>query len=322
MLITLNEKSLLMTEEGLKEVSKLSLGDKILGQNKKFIQVLSLSPLIQKSETIFLKGHGHPEFITNKDMLFLYSNYVRTTNEDGKAERNFIEPNWVGPLDMNGNFWASPTKFPRGSSHGSISDNMAWILGAYLSSGNIVGNNIFFSTNHHREEELITVLAREGFYVKKRQKGSVFEYYLTHAVLAGWLKEMLPFKNIPYFIYGEKKKVREEFFAGLIWGNGIFENDSYKIAIRNNKPLAIGIKLLSQTLGHSTALHLSRSGKYKKIERWQITAELSARSSTLIDDNRYGLIREVNKSKKKYLSYELELKGNRKGVIVDGLIVK
>lgn len=317
-------KSVILTIDGLKYVGDINAGDLVLTGNNTLGKVSKVEKRL--SPLIFIKGHGHPALMVSSNKKILSSNYNRITNsETGESERKFIEPVWTNAKDVKGMFWASPISFLETSCPIEIDENIAWLMGAYLGNGYIKFNTVYFNTNHFREDRLIEVSEKLKLRLDKKQKGSIYEYSITHAVFVNWLKETLIIdnkKNIPFWVYGMPLKYRKQFFEGFVWGCGVFERKNYRFSIKNNKCLAIGMKLIAQSLGHSTALYLSTSKKNSKTsERWQIVAELSARSSVVIENNRFGLIREVKENNRKHIVYDIELE-NGNSLVVDGIIVK
>ena len=317
-------KSLVITPNGLREIQYIEKGDLVLTGSNKFALVNRKLHFL--SELLEIKGHGHPIFSVTKAQEILATNYKRVRNPStGKTERKFNKPGWILGENMKGNFWASPAFFLRTESPISLNEDIAWLMGAYLGNGFVNYNRINFLTNHFRCDELENRFKNLGIRLYKVQKGSIFEYYIIHAVLADWLKRTFDLeyslKNIPFWVYGMDEKYRQSFFNGFIWGNGVFEDGRYRTTV-NNKYMAIGIKLIAQTLGYSTALYLYTSKKKnKRIERWQIVAEVNARSSTVIGNNRFGLVREIKNNKKIHSVYGLEI-AEGDSLIVDGLIVR
>lgn len=319
-----HSRSTLMTPEGLKCANKINTNDLVMTKEG-FVKAertkSSLASLVK------LRGHGHPRLMLLENQDVFATDYKRISNkETGKSEREFSNPRWINAKSLKGMFWASPSLFKETKAPIDLNKDIAWIIGAYLSKGYVNYNTTTFNVNHFREEELKNATSNLGLRLIKKKKGSIYEYEIHHAVLANWLKmnfETMHFnKNIPFWIYGMDYIHRKEFFNGFIWGVGIYENKSYRFSIKNNKCLAIGMKLISQTLGYSTALYLSTSKKgSRKTERWQIVAEENARSSVDIDNKRYGLIRSVTKEKEPYIVQEIEL-GKSNIILVDGIIIK
>lgn len=317
-------KSLVLTPNGLKEIQYVEVGDLVLTGNNKFASIKkkhdSLSQLLE------IKGHGHPNFSVMKGQKILATDYKRVKNpKTGKVERKFNRPSWVSGENMKGMFWASPAFFLKMEPPIDLNEDITWLIGAYIGNGFVNYNKINFLTNHFRDEELENRLDNLGIKLNKVQRGSIVEYYVVHAVLADWFKNTFNIgyglKNMPFWIYGMDRKYRESLFKGFIWGCGVFENERYRATL-DNKYIAIGMKLIAQTLGYSTALYYYESKKNnKRKESWRIVAEINARSSTTIGNNRFGLVREIFENKRHYRVYGLELNEDNT-LIVDGLIVK
>lgn len=318
------KRSLIMTLDGLKDISLVEIGEYVLTDNGKLHKVLrKTSSLAQLLE---IKGHGHPKFMATKEQKVLGTDYERVwSNETKSSERKFRKESWIDAEDMKSMFWASPVIFPQIKTPIEMSEDMAWLIGAYLDSGFIMYNgNIYFKTNDFRYEELQECLKRLNISFRKKD-GAFIEFYISNAVLSDFFKRTFDLgygiKNMPLWVYGMEEKYRKQLFEGFIWNNGSFGDNKYRIATKN-KYLAIAIKLIAQSIGCSVALYLSVSKKDKKVvERWQLVAEINARSSAVMNNNRLGLVREISENKRKVSVYGLEIEENR-GFIVDGIIVK
>lgn len=316
-------RSLVMTPSGLKAMQHIEAGDLVLTGSNKFVAVKNKKESL--SQLLEIKGHGHPNFSVAKGQKILATDYKRKVNSStGKAERKFRRPSWVSGENMKGMFWASPAYFIKTEPPIDLNEDITWLMGAYIGNGFVNHNKINFLTNYFRDEELRSRLNNLGIKLNKIQRGSIAEYYVIDDNLANLLRSTFDvgygMKNIPFWIYGMDKKYRKSFFNGFVWGCGIFEG-RYKITT-NSKYIAIGMKLIAQTLGYSTALYYYNSKRNnKKKENWRIVAEINARSSTAIGNNRFGLVREVYEYKKPRRVYELELE-EENTIIVDGLIVK
>lgn len=317
--------SLVMTFYGLRDISMIKEGDYVLSKNGTFHKVIKVTNSI--AQLLEIKGHGHPNLMVTKGQKILASNYERIWNTEKKiSERKFFKNDWVMAKNMKGMFWASPIKFPNTKAPIDLNEDLFWLIGAYLGIGFVMyNNNIYLKTNDFRFEELENKLNNLNLKFRKNRKEAFCEYYITHIVLADWLKNTFDFKfktrNLPMWIYSLDKKCRENIFLGFMWAIGVFEDEKYR-ASTTDKYLAISIKLLAQSLGYSVALYVSTSKKNNKIiERWQIVAEINARSSVVIDSNRMSLVREITENKRMFNIYGLEL-DNSDSIIVDGIIVK
>ena len=320
-----SKDSLIMTEEGLKYVSKLTKDDNLITANKEITKIRNLPVTV--GNLLVIKGHGHPKLMVNKDQFILTSNYKRVWNKkEKKAEREFITPIYKRSEDIKGDFWASPMSFIKTDEPIVLSENLTWFMGAFLSGGYIEkGWQIYIKTNQFRYKELEDRLKDLGVKYTKNVLHAYTEYFIRDKIMVKFFNDTFNIGygvyNIPLWVYSMDENLRKSFFEGFMWHGGVFEDDKYRIST-GNKYLAIGIKLIAQGLGYSVALYLNESYKdKKKIERWQIVSEINARSSAQIGENRFGLVREVEKNERKFVITGRELERNE-SVILDGIVVK
>lgn len=322
-------RSLILTQDGLKDIYDIKEGDYVLTSEGSFAKVLEKHEILDY--LVEIKGHGHPGFRTVKKQNIWATNYNRVWDNEKKiSERKFNRRSWVLAEDVKGFFWSSPIKFPSFKISDDIdfelTQDIYWIIGAYLCNGFIMyDGTIYLKTNDFRYEELEEVLNKLKWNYRKKRVEAFTEYFIYNKEVSKWLKNTFSLKygikNIPFGIYGANEKCRKQLFKGFIWANGIFEDNKYRVST-NDKYLAIGFKLIAQSLGYSVALYMTSSKKNKKtIERWQIVSEVNARSSAILGDCRLGLIREVNFEKRNNIIYSLKIEGN-KSYLVDGIFVK
>lgn len=317
-------RTLFMTKGGLRDVSDIETGDYILNHKNSFSKVLSKSE--ERGFLVELKGHGHPELRLLGSQGVWATHYDKQWNKDREvSERKFRRRRWVPAMDMKGMFWSSPIKFLSKDAPIKITNELAWLIGFYLSSGFIMyDKTINLRTNDFKFEKVEEVLRRLGLNYRVKH-GSFVEFFIRDKEVSAFLEANFEYKyrlkNMPFWVYGMKECFRENLFEGFLWDNGIFEDSRCRVSARN-KYLAIGMKLIAQTLGYSVALYVSKSRKKKRYtERWQIVAEVNARSSAIVSGSRLGLVREVKINKRKNIVYSLGLEGSD-GYLIDGIFVK
>lgn len=323
--IKLFGNSVVITPMGFVHVFNLSVGDYVLNAENYYVKVSK----VEKgnfAESIEIKGHGCPNLKVFPEHEVFASQYETKWNKEIKANERVFSPLLpVSSLQMKGFFWASPINLPLHPTSIEKSKALAWMLGAYFSCGfTMFDGKMNIKTNDFRFELLEKALQKLNFQYRKKYLNGVVEYFIDEKNVGKWAKEHISVgykvNSVPMEVYGWEENLREKFFLGVIWGKGMDEGDRYKITL-SNKTEAMAIKVLAQSIGLSVALYVSESGKApNRIEKWQLVAEKSARSSDTLQNHRIGLVRSVGKGKPERF-YNVELEQDVSGLYVDSIMI-
>lgn len=329
----LSTPNIVMTDKGWMsayELNKEKETTKVLSliDNKwALMPILNISKL-DKTNPFECKGHGHPSFyISKNDNELLTTKYERVWNkEERRNVRQFTNPCFVKASDLEGRFWASPLNISDREVGIPIDEknDYFWFIGYYLGQGiREKGNALSLKSHPDNAKKLEDIMTKLGMFFKKDKFGSFHEYNITNKQWTDFLFKEFPKTNwkitIPYWIYSINIDCKKALFDGFIESIGV-RSESNQKATTKDKGLAIAMKLISQELGHSVGMY---TGKVMdENQSWRIVSEESARSSIVIDDYRYGLIREI-KEKKDQLMYQWELEiEDCSGILVDGIVLK
>lgn len=196
-----------------------------------------------------------------------------------------------------------------------ISEDEAWLLGLILCDGNY-NNNIFLSFGKDEIdiiEKAESVCAKLGLgtsrmYQERGVKGSYIDLNIKCGDKLHIYREKLENifggkqkinRNIPNFIYTEKRSVKMAFICGMIDADGYmskhFDNRKHNTVRGNlgstNKTLALQQMMLLETLGYKTKLYLNKyngTNKYRYKVEFEVSNELAYLASQKKLDNLNG----------------------------------
>ena len=160
-----------------------------------------------------------------------------------------------------------------------------WLVGRWLADGSLSirpdhGHEITISCGRHRADELEAALSRwsplgngrsgAGELRWRRRSVRTAELFETgHSALAIWLEahfgKLAHGKTIPAWAFGMAAECRQAFLDGYISGDGHI-TDRYTQASTVSKPLAIGVRLLAESLGFRVSLACYDNSRASVIE--------------------------------------------------------
>lgn len=276
------------------------------------------------------KGHGHPElYLVKSDNILLTTEYERVwSKEERKTVRQFLEPKYLKANEIDGKFWASPMNIQVNSKKYACpiaeDPDSFWLIGYYLGLGNKEkGMNMTLKVKPDEAKDFEDRLKRLEIFYKKEKYENFHEYFISNRKWNEFLYRVFPKTNwnthIPYWVFLANKDCKKALFDGLVSAIGVKNEKNQKVTVKD-KPMALTMKLIAQEVGYSVGLYAGKgSGENQS---WQIVAEESARSSTVIDNFRYGLVREVRENKEKLMYvWEMEI-DDASGILIDGIVCR
>lgn len=304
--------SIVVTAEGLKAIEDVQPGDHVLTHRGRYMPVEHVYSY--DADTVTVAGHGHRamQVSTNHRVL-------ARRNADPQKARNLGQEEWL-PVDMiepRRWHWASPTEFPElelpdlplGATDGVA---LLALAGRWVADGNLGmrGDQPVHLAITVKEAEMPAVrqLIRDaGFGFSSRpHDGTAGCYVVYHCALARWLHEHFGHraegKTIPTWLLGAPPAARYAFLAGYLAGDGAYDASRERwTAGSASKRLAIGIKLLAQSLGEKTAFTwadpkvthvMGVELKKPPMRSWR--TQICKRGTGLIEHDRlWGVIRSV-----------------------------
>lgn len=145
-----------------------------------------------------------------------------------------------------------------------IKDDLAYLIGHYLASGNSNKENAFFiNCRTHKAKELIEVLERldiEFDYSKKGNKATLT--LLTETADTKLWFNRCNWRRVPYQIFESNNKTLEAFIKGFAHGCGTLKYNKQMIYSIPNYDLAIDILLILRTIGYKPICKKNKKGYF------------------------------------------------------------
>jgi site-specific DNA-cytosine methylase/intein/homing endonuclease len=337
--------TLVLCKDGLKPIEDVRVGDEVLTHTGVFRRVVRT--VSRFANTIVLKGYGHPELVTTENHPFYASERARTYNSHRRGwDSCFSEPTWVFAKDMKRKYWASPVSFPQMdlppiSSEGRefenppITPDLMWLVGVWLGDGWVrmrkTKGRAIICASYDQADILRSAIRAAGFDASESKERTVIKFHITRRAFARWLVEHFGQKahgkTIPTWALGMSRELREALLMGYLFADGFPYKDGYK-ATTVSKPLAVGIKLLAQSLGWSVSLYRYQPNRPSVIEgrrvderpQWRIVLRGKTRSAFIKNGNVFGLVRSVSPTGRKELVYDITVEADH-SFLADGIVV-
>lgn len=275
-----------LTDRGPVPIERISIGDRVLTHAGRWRPVINT--MSRRAGTVLVKGQGHFGFVTTPEHRFL----ACTNDYRERAESHAVTPPRWTPADrLTGHFWCTPTTFPSlpvpAVEWRSAPDDQGfwWIVGRWLGDG-FVGLKpknieVIIACGHHEVDALAARLsvhepsagrphASDGeirWHVRRQATASRF--VTGHKYLAFWLVEnfgrLAHEKTMPAWALGMPEENRRALLDGYISADG-HTNNRNTICETASRKLAVGIRLLAESLGHRCSLHFKAARKNATIE--------------------------------------------------------
>lgn len=256
--------SLVLGPAGLVPVEKVEPGDLVFTHRQRFRPVLHVHSY--EADTVAVAGGGHRRLVVSANHRF----YGRR-NRNPQRTRNLADPTWL-PVDdeevTERWYWASPTSFPRISLPTLPREvvepgTFLWLCGRYVADGTASGHDstgartnvaVVDSLDQIRAFELAAEVA--GYQPRRRPHDNAHCTAIYNKELTKFLLENFGHraegKFLPTWLLGAARPLREAFLDGYLTGDGHYDEQREKwTASSASKELALGLKLLGQSLGYS-----------------------------------------------------------------------
>lgn len=338
--------TLVLTERGLIPIEDVAVGDRVLTHLGRYRKVTAT--MAKQADTVRLIGQGlsHGLEVTTEHPIL-------TTTGAGVTD-------WtrVSDVDLDGNSrWATPTEYPAstvptigGPRPIHVEDErFAWIVGRWLGDGSLRvrqdrSSETFITCGKHEANDLEKSLtwvhhdcgtcAPEVTW-SKRELRTAFVYANSHSELARWLKEHFGQhshgKTVPSWVLGAPQEWRRALLAGYLSADG-HDNGRGWQAASVSKGLALGIRLLAESLDHRVSLTWShrdtwriegRTGRARP--QWTVTwlhdiKRATSQTATTFGGHSWGVIKDVEPGTTDTLVYDLTVAEDH-SYVADGIVV-
>jgi site-specific DNA-cytosine methylase len=343
-----------LTHTGFKDISEVAVGDEVLTHRNRWRPVTAT--MCHMSDTVTLKGHGHPGLaLTPKHRLWATTTGRLWNNDRRSYDRTIAEPDWCEAQAMVGKYWSSPHTFPaedvpsmivgeREIGYDVESEDFFWFVGYWLGNGHAFAHKrspaaetqerrtIAVSCAHAKSDQIAERLAHLPMTFCRSEERTATRF--TNRCLAPyrWLTEHFgkgaAGKTLPGWAYGMKREYRAALLAGYLAADGCTIKN-YQQITTVSKHLALGIKMLAQSLGYTVSLYFNErppthviEGRTVNQRSWyQLRLWTTARSAFSTAEHTFGLVRESTTSRIIQPVYNITVEEDH-SYVTDSIVVK
>jgi site-specific DNA-cytosine methylase len=275
--------TLILCRQGLVPIEKVKVGDEVLTHESNWKRVTSVMQSVK--DTITVRGQGHFGLETTAEHPF-YSYPIKPDPRATHLMRPFA---WTAAKDLGGQYWITPNVSraeqisipPVGGRGFEFGPSFWWFVGRWLADGCARlrdGNSeITLAIGPDKADAVelalapITTPAKQPradmrtLNWRRRPVRTAVLFEAGHDGLARWLVEhfgkLAEGKTIPTWLLTADRAIRGQVLAGYVSGDGW--HDERKIETQTvSKRLAIGIRLLAESLGHRVQVHFCEPKAY------------------------------------------------------------
>lgn len=282
------EGTLVLTKRGQVDISEITTEDWVWTHRSRWRKVTGTGS--RRASTIILKGQGHPGLETTEEHPFLsfeLDSNKRLMGDDGKKHRikQAVDQQWTPAKDMHGRMWASPINFDdvdeqlevpevyrtsKNEKPVDLSPELMWVVGRCLGDGSSSYDerrghtDIYCNGTKGQEVEVSERVRSAGFSCsiqKKGQPSTVVD--ISSRPFARWFEENFGKyawgKKIPAWLLTAPTKYKEAVFEGYLGSDGYQSFADGRVPrlefLTVSKSLAVGVKLLAQSMGYTACLY-------------------------------------------------------------------
>ena len=259
---------LVLTYHGFKMMAEVEPGDFVLTHAGRFMPVLHVYSY-EDADCVRVKGRGSPGIVVSTNHRF----WARR-NSNPQRTRNLGDATWLIVDDEEAPkrwYWASPAEFPSLPIPAFPSEVRAdqaflWMCGRYVADGFLDGRashggytGVAVVDSLEGIEEFEAIARLVGYEPHRQKHDNAHRTRIHRTELAVWLDEhfghMSDGKKVPVWLLGAPGYLREAFLDGYLTGDGTYNKEKRRWDVGSaSKALALGVKMLGQTLGYSTGM--------------------------------------------------------------------
>jgi site-specific DNA-cytosine methylase len=346
--------TLILAKRGLVPIEDILIGDEVITHELHYRRVSAV--MRREADTVIVKGQGHFGIETTAEHPFWACEVAREWIVGSKAaegphwRRTRREPEWIEAADLVGKFWSSPSQFPATDpakdafgqlafEFADITPAFAWVLGAWLGDGWVrldrKNASLIICCAKYEAHQLQSQLLAAGFDPNRSEERTTYRYTfgdrsLTEWVVANFGKGAAD-KTIPAWLLGAPIELRSAFFNGYLFADGAtlkVKGDGTVYSFTTvSKKIAIGFRLLTNTLDLTSSLHFTERPPRCLIEgrevnqrsTYQIRVYESARSAFRNNGMMWGKVRSLKPGQRAEV-FNIEVEEDN-SYVADGLCV-
>lgn len=353
------EDALILCEEGLKPISQIQVGDKVVTHKGRLRKVLKTGAKF--SNTVIVKGAGssgiectpnHPFYSCNKNRIWNSDTHKYDTvlsNPVWEKAENLRGKMWLNLCDFNDSLSIPP--FPKngtGSGAGKIKDfkftpEFFYFVGRWLGDGwanfhkrknrtNSLMKRVYLCCAHEEAGDLRISLNKVGLHFSENKEKTTQRFTCSSTQLYDWLTENFGLhskgKHIPLWVYTLPNEYKQQLIMGYVDADGSINKKDQICFTSVNRGLMIGFKILMGQMGFTTCIHFSQRKSHTVIEgrtvyqsnTYDACCYSNPRSSIFTKDGYWGLVRSVEPYRENIMVYNLEVEEDN-SYTVDGIVV-
>lgn len=251
--------TLISTARGQIPVEEVHTGDQALTDQGRYMPVRHVYEY-PDTESVEVAGAGHKGLVVS-----LRHTFLARRNADPQRTRKLGRPTWlhVDSDELARHYWASPTMFPQPELPdlpAGVEDGVELLrlAGRYVADGTFARANVSFVDDEPGIAAIETICKTLGLTPRRRPHDNAVCTVVNSTALARWLNDhfghLANGKKIPPWLLGAPRAAREAFLSGYLAGDGHWSQAKQRWeASTASKALAIGVKLLAQSLGLNTS---------------------------------------------------------------------
>jgi hypothetical protein len=257
---------LIATETGMIPVEDIQVGALVMTHEGRFRPVLTIHSY--EADTVVVPGAGHKGIAVSENHRFW-----GRRNSNPQRTRNLSHPTWLVVDDAEFGkrwYWASPSQFPEVEmpdlpcNEADVRSFM-WLLGRWVADGVVWGKKVNGVASTAgiivKESEfasLAAMVAMVGLDPKRHahDNAACVRFYAPSFTqfAVNHFGKRAEGKRLPMWLLGASKIVRDAFLDGYLSGDGCWVEEKRRWqASTASKELAVGLKLLGQSLGFSSS---------------------------------------------------------------------
>lgn len=343
--------TLVLTERGLVPIERVWGGDRVLTHQGRWRRVRRT--MASRGSTVVVQGQGHYGLEATAAHPF----YARTQgrqwiNEIRRYRPVYSPPEWRAAGELDGHFWATPTRAdplpvpPVGGRGMQQTPGFWWMVGRWLADGTVrtergeitiaVGTEKADDTGLHlawAAPDHNAKCASDELRWRRREIRTAVLFETAHKGLASWLVlhfgKLAHGKTLPAWALAMPSAHRQALLDGYLSGDGAFDGRRVD-ATTVSRRLAVGLRLLAESLGHRVCLTRDAAREGARIEgrpistrdqyRLYWTADRKREFCTTDDLHSWSRTKGVQPGREDVHLYNLEVEEDE-SYIADGIVV-
>ena len=347
-------ETLILTDRGLLPIEHIKIGMNVLTHRNRWRAVTAT--MRDTKDTIVLRGYGHYGLETTENHPFYATTRPRKWNNATRRwTRPFQTAGWVRATGMLRGYWATPIAaeflpVPRVGGRGAeFTPDFWWMVGRWLGDGTVRvrerSSEITIVCGKHEANKLEQQLgfaqprgdrAVSGEYHWRRREIRTAELFeCAHQGLAHWLVEhfgkLARAKTIPAWALAMPVEWRLKLLEGYMSADG-HEGTRRHEATTISRKLAIGLRLLAESLGHRVSLYYKAPRPNARIEgrvvnerpqyrvMWRKSRAADHEQTTTSEGHSWMQVKEITPGRKKVDVFNISV-ADDESYVADGIVV-